>query len=227
MDSLTRHRVRIGRVAGVTAVSQPALYANSKEIRMPGRLLLRSFVGLTVAAMLGVLAAAPALAYGSSDQWQAGFAGTFVSKSTGAQGFWGWCAFGGSSGSAAIGTTGTTADCQIENYFGTTSLGQPLNPFHFTVDGTGWVIGTGSHQVPPGVPSFFITSGNLEVSGPGAQLLGVPVGVPFASSLACGPGTTAAELIGTPCDTGIPAVAGHFSFMAPGAKVQIQVTHLS
>jgi len=198
---------------------------------MPRRVLLRSFVGLTVAALLGVLAATPTLAYGNSDQWQAGFAGTFVSKSTGASGFWGWCAFGGSSGSTAIGTTGSTADCQVENYFFTTQLGAPLNPFHFTVDGTGWVIGTGSTGVPQGVPSFFITSGTLKVSGPGAsilhQLFGVPVGVPFPSSLACGPGTTAEALVGTPCDTGVPAVAGHFGFAGPGAEIQIQVTKVS
>src|SRR5713226_1856681 len=97
--------------------------------------LVRALVLSSSLAALSLFgASSPALAYGSTDQWQAGFAGTFVSQSSGVSGFWGWCAFGGSNGSTAVGTTGNTADCQVENYFFTTKLGAPLNPFLFTVD---------------------------------------------------------------------------------------------
>ena len=150
-----------------------------------------------------------------------------MSHSSGASGFWGWFAFGGSNGSAAVGTTGNTADCQVESYFFTKTVGAPLNPFLFTVDATGWVIGTESSGVPPGVRSFFITSGTFAVSGPGAlilhQLFGVPVEVPFATSLA----TTAAALAGTPCNSGVAAFPGHVGFTGPGFEIQIQVTKVS
>jgi hypothetical protein len=202
------------------------LVKHSKEMRMSRRVLMRSFVGLVVAAMLAVLAAMPALAYGSSDQWQSGFAGTFITPN-GAFGFWGWCAFGGSNGSSAVGTTGTTADCQIENYFFSTRLGEPLNPFQATIDASSWTIATGSAFLPPGVPGFFLTGGTAEVVGPGAQILsflfGVPVGTPFSLSTVCNP----AHLAGSPCDTGIPAVPGHFGFTGQGFEIQIQVTKVS
>jgi len=200
---------------------------------MPLKLVRALVLSSSLAALSLFGASSQALAYGSADQWQAGFAGTFISKTTAPSGFWGWCAFGGSNGSSAVGTTGTTGDCQIANYFPplSTELGAPLNTFHFTVDATGWVIGTGSTGVPPGVPSFFVAGGTFTVSGPGAsilhQIFGVPVGVPFPTSLACGPGTTAAALVGTPCDTGVPAVPGHFGFTGPGFEIQIQVTKVS
>jgi hypothetical protein len=181
---------------------------------------------LAVLSLFG--ASSAALAYGSTDQWQTAFAGTFVSKSSGVSGFWGWCAFGGSNGSTLVGTTGTGGDCHSANYFFSTKLGQPLNPFQFTEDIHGWVIGTGSQMVPPGVPSFFITDGTFEVIGPGAsilhQIFGAPVGVPFPVSAVCDTSSIPASLIGSPCDTGIPAVAGHFGFTGPGIEIQIQVT---
>lgn len=187
---------------------------------MPRRVLLRSFVGITVAAMLGVLAASPALAYGSSDQWQTGFAGTFNS-SAGNFGFWGWCAFGGSS---ASGTTGTTADCQIANYF--SGRGAPLNPFQVSFDVNSWLIAPGSAFLPPGVPGFFFTGGTAELTGPGVPP-GVPARVPFPLAAVCNFTDAPANLIGSPCDTGIPAVPGHFGFTGPGFEIQIQVTKVS
>ncbi len=76
---------------------------------------LRSLLGLVVAAMLGVFAAAPAAAYGA-ENWQLGFAGTGVAPSTGfGFGFWGWCAFGGGV------TSGNTGDCQVSQYIHTPS----------------------------------------------------------------------------------------------------------
>src|SRR5207302_8641214 len=110
--------------------------------------LARTLVVTLALAALGILASAPAaLAYGSSDQWQAGFSGTCSSQSscpfgpapaTGASGFWGWCAFGGSDGGSSVGTTGTTADCQVTTYFGSGSS------FHIDYNVTGWVIQAGS-----------------------------------------------------------------------------------
>jgi hypothetical protein len=195
---------------------------------MSRRVLMRSFVGLTVAVMLGVLAATPALAYGNSDQWQTGFAGTFNSPA-GTSGFWGWCAFGGSS---ASGMTGNTADCQIENYFA--RRGTPLNPFLAAIDANSWLIATGSAFLPKnsGIPSFFLTGGSAELTGPGApfiaSLFGVPVGVPFDLSKVCDFSNPPTTLIGNPaCDTGIPAVPGHFGFTGPGFEIQIQVTKVS
>jgi hypothetical protein len=76
---------------------------------------LRSLLGLVVAAMLGVFAAAPAAAYGA-ENWQLGFAGTGVAPTTGfGFGFWGWCAFGGGV------TSGNTGDCQVSQYIHTPS----------------------------------------------------------------------------------------------------------
>jgi hypothetical protein len=75
------------------------------------KILSRSVLGLLVAAMLGVSAASPALAYGA-ENWQLGFAGTGVAPSTGfGFGFWGWCTFGGGV------TSGNNGDCQFAQYF--------------------------------------------------------------------------------------------------------------
>lgn len=194
------------------------------------RKLARILVLLVTLVTLGILANAPsALAYGSSDQWQSGFAGTFITPN-GAFGFWGWCAFGGSSGSSAVGTTGTTGDCQIENYFFSTRLGEPLNPFQATINANSWLIAAGSKFLPPGTPGFFLTGGTAEVTGPGAQILhmlfGVPVGAPFPLSAACNFSDVPTSLVGSPCDTGIPAVPGHVGFSGPGFEIEIQVTKL-
>jgi len=185
------------------------------------RKLARTLVVMVALATLGVLANAPsALAYGSSDQWQAGFSGTCSSQSScpfvlalpsnGATGFWGWCAFGGSS---ADGMTGTTGDCQLATYFG------PASSLHVSFDGAGWAIRTGSPIVfPLGAPDFQFTDVTVEVTGPGAALMGIPTGVPLTfKDPNCPP------MI---CDTGVPAMAGHFSLHAPGVALVIQVTKL-
>lgn len=169
-----------------------------------------------------LLAATPvALAYGSTDQWQSGFAGQCLGPRCdgGSFGFWGWCAFGGSSGSSAVGTTGNTADCKVTTYFS----GNPVIPSTYSMDGSGWIINTGSAFLPPGTPGFFFTSGTVTFTGPLANLLGIPTGVPIPLSVVCPAGPTPGSL----CDTGIPAIPGHFSFNPfPGFSIQIQVTKL-
>src|SRR5260370_39036041 len=75
-------------------------------------LLKRSLLGLAVAALLGVVAAAPAAAYGQAN-WQITFSGTGPGF-----GFWGWCDFaGGTTFSNGLATSGTTGDCQFAEYF--------------------------------------------------------------------------------------------------------------
>jgi len=177
---------------------------------------------LTFTATAGLLLLAIILpsahAYGNTAQWQIGFSGnckdpTACGQVAGTEsllfGFWGWCEFGGSSGSTASDTTGTSGDCQVTIY-SRTSLGQPINPTHLSIDVTGWTI-MSSPESPTGT-SFHITASTLECTGPGAKL---PPG-PF-SGCALPPGG----------DTGIPPVAGHYSFSPfPGYNINIQVNQL-
>ena len=168
---------------------------------------------------IGLFVAAPsALAYGSADQWQAGFSGTCSSQSScpfgpvpqqGAFGFWGWCAFGGSNGSSSVGTTGTTADCQVTTYFG------PGSTFHIKYDVTGWIIQATS-PLTGGLPDFLFQTGTIELSGPGAPgPTGIPIPIPPAPFCPL-----------VVCDSGIPAIPGHFSLHSPGAELNVQVTKL-
>src|SRR5207253_1581364 len=149
---------------------------------MPRRLARTLSVSLGLSLLFLVAATSSASAYGRADQWQTAFSGTCSSQSAcpfgpapskGASGFWGWCAFGGSDGSSAVGTTGTTADCQITTYSG------PGTTFHISYDVTNWVIQSGSPFVPPGAPDFLVTSGTLTLSGPGAPgPTGIPIPIP-------------------------------------------------
>ena len=196
--------------------------------------LARTLVLAVAFATLAVLANAPsALAYGNTAQWQVGFSGTCSSNAssclflppgvTGVRtGFWGWCEFGSSNGGSTVGTTGTTGDCQITTYFGATT-GQPTNPFHIAYDITGWVIQANSpFVIPAGFPDFLLTSGTVTLSGPGAATTGFPSHVPIPFPF--GP-----PINGCPpmvCDTGIPAVPGHFSLHSPGFEFNVQVTKL-
>ena len=188
----------------------------------------------TLVLAIGLFAITPAtLAYGSGAQWQIGFSGTcnvapacaffgFPPGFTG--GFWGWCEFGGSSGSSAVGTTGTSGDCQITTYLNAPGT-HATNPFHISQDVTSWMIATGSAFVLPGTPSFFITGGSLELTGPGAP---GPTGVTIPLAAVCNLSNIPTSLIGNPaCDTGIPAVPGHFSqHPVPGLELNIQVNQL-
>ncbi len=171
----------------------------------------------TTASLLLLVSMLPSgHAYGNTAQWQVGFSGNCQTPTscgppggTGTFGFWGWCEFGGSSGSTTAGTTGTSGDCQVTHY-GRADLGQPNNPTHLSIDVTGWTI-MSSPESPTGF-SFQITSFTVECTGPGAKL---PPG-PF-SGCSLPPGG----------DTGIPPVAGHYSFSPfPGFNINIQVNQL-
>src|SRR5437588_11281205 len=94
---------------------------------MPRRLARTLSVSLGLSLLFLVAATSSASAYGRADQWQTAFSGTCSSQSActfgpapskGASGFWGWCAFGGSDGSSAVGATGTTPDCQSTSHSG-------------------------------------------------------------------------------------------------------------
>lgn len=89
---------------------------------------------------------------------------------------------------------------------------------HFTYDVNGWKIDTGSVLLPPGVPSYFVTSGTFEIQGPGATILGLPSSVPIPFPTPCR---------AVQCDLGIAAVPGHTN-MHPfqGYEINIQVTKL-
>ena len=168
---------------------------------------------LTTTASLILLATLlpSAHAYGNTAQWQVGFSGNChdVTSCHGTAGFWGWCQFGGSSGSTAAGTTGTLGDCQVTVY-ARSSLGEPNNPTHQSIDITGWKI-MPSFMSPTGL-SFQITASTLECTGPGASLPPTPF-----TGCALPPGG----------DTGIPPVGGHYSFSPfPGLKINIQVNQL-
>ena len=197
-------------------------FLNSKAVK--------PFASLTLAALLTM--GIPAVyAYGNNTQWQVGFSGTcnvapvcaalfgFPPGYTG--GFWGWCAFGGSS---ADGATGTSGDCQITTYLNAPGS-RATNPYHVSEDATSWEIAKGSFFLPAGVPGFFITGGSLELTGPGAP---GPTGVTIPLAAVCNLSNPPASLIGNPaCDTGIPAVPGHMSLHpAPGVELNIQVNRI-
>src|SRR6266852_4273346 len=80
-------------------------------MKMSRTLIWRPFLGLLVAAMLGVIAATPAVAYGAAN-WQIAFSGTGPGF-----GFWGWCDFGGATSfSFGLPSSGTRGDCQFAEY---------------------------------------------------------------------------------------------------------------
>ncbi len=171
------------------------------------RLLSRSVLGILVAAMLGVSAATPALAYGA-ENWQIGFAGTGVAPSTGfGFGFWGWCAFGGGV------TSGNTGDCQFAEYIHTSSGGVTC---HESADITSW--DTSISSIPPtiGFHTFHVT--------------GTSTVDPTSTTVFCQtmiPGSFPASFTGF--DSQIPAVAGHFNvgtFDGLRGEFQIQVTQI-
>ncbi len=194
---------------------------------------LTTLLPMTLLAFMALSIAPTSHAYGKA-QWQAGFSGTCNNPSfcgffgfppgfTG--GFWGWCEFGGSNGASSPGTTGTSGDCQISVYVN--PPGQTAtNPYHISQDVTSWLIDTGSLVCPStSMPCFFITGGSLELTGPGSP---GPTGVQIPLAAVCNLSNIPASLAGNPaCDTGIPAIPGHFSFHpGPGLEFNLQVTHI-
>src|SRR2546422_3943494 len=188
---------------------------------------------ITISFLLGAVLAVHA--YGS-EQWQIGLSFNCNAPVSFCAGFafWGWCAFGGS---------GTTGDCQFDIYNLKGSLGPAYGPTNFAVDYSGWVVGKGSVLIPaqPTLPAFFASgSGSVTVRGPGADAFGLSSGVPTAFTCTPSPGATPVPL--SPalfflCDTGIPAVAGHYSYnmiplfpflpAQPGIHYDVQVTQTS
>jgi hypothetical protein len=188
-----------------------------------------------IALTLGLVSTIPVVfAYGNNTQWQTAFSGTcnvtaycgqigLPPGTTG--GFWGWCAFGGSNGASSPGTTGTQGDCQITVYIDSPGQ-QGSNPFHTSQDVAGWVIAENvPHSIcslfPADTPCFFVTGGTVEFTGPGSP---GPTGVQLPVPCTANP----ADNAGNPtCDTGIPAVPGHFALHpAPGVHLNIQVNKI-
>jgi hypothetical protein len=170
------------------------------------RVVFRPIVGLAVAAALGVFAATPALAYGT-ENYQLGFAGT-ASVPSGTFGFWGWCAFGG--GTGTLPTSGNTGDC---NY----ALYEHASPGGVTceqrVDFTKWTIE--STPFPPFADFFGWGTSTVNPSS-ATVCFGLFPGV-FTQTF-------------THFDTLLPGAPGHYSLngLSMGAvtftELQIQVT---
>src|SRR5712692_5103301 len=173
------------------------------------------------------LAAAPAHAYGAA-QWQVTFSFTCNAQACAGLGFWGWCDFAGSS---TNGLSGTSGDCQITNYNFNGAFGIPaFGTFHISQDIHSWHVATGSLDLPPGMPGFFADSGTVVFTGAGAGALGLPTNTRIDFVPLCSHGLFFL------CDTGIPAVPGHFTLSTipifglsqqPGITYQVQVTHIS
>lgn len=187
--------------------------------------LSRSLVAVLIAVLLGVAAAPEANAYGQ-EQWQVGFSfncNAPVAFCSGF-GFWGWCAFGGN---------GTTGDCQFTLYAfnGVGSFIPAFGPTHFNVNYTGWTIAKPTFGLPANLPGFFaIGPGTLTLTGPGASTLRAI----YPSSFSCPPTPTPSPNF--LCDTGIPGVAGHYTYSQiplfpfippqPGLHFNTQVTQI-
>jgi hypothetical protein len=156
------------------------------------RALSRSIFGLLVAALLGVVAASPAQAYGT-ENYQVGFAGTAVAPGTGfGFGFWGWCAFGGgtSFNASGLATSGTTGDCNYALYIHTSSGGVTCEQ---SVDITSWTI-----QPDPFFPAAFFVTGTATVNPASAVVcFGLFIGV-FPATF-------------SNFDTLAPAAPGHYN----------------
>lgn len=150
----------------------------------------RSLLGFLVAATFGVFAATPAAAYGA-ENYQLGFAGTALVPSVGVTfGFWGWCAFGG--GTGTLPTSGTTGDCNYALYEHTSPGGITCEQ---RVDVTSWTIKRSSTF--PFLPDFFVT-GTASVNPTSAAIcFGLFPGV-FTPTFA-------------DFDTLLPAAPGHYN----------------
>ncbi len=201
---------------------------------------LKKLRGLFVIGLASVMVLAMAIvgssgarAYNNQIQWQIGFSGTFtnVSGGPGTSGFWGWCVFGGSNGGTTVGTVGTVANCVLTEYFGV-GPGFTANTFNIQFDVNKWSInGTTAFPIP-GVSAYFVLlGGSVRAEGPGPKAMGIPTGVQFPLLPVCASMERTGSLLGTLCDTGIPAVPGHIAFQGfmfgAHVAVVVQVTKLS
>ncbi len=163
---------------------------------------------LTLLATMGgaVLTAPAAHAYGPLAQWQIGFSANCdnpkLCGQDGLGGFWGWAEF----------DTDNTADAQLT---GCGHLQGPPIPGstgagHYSDEVDGWFIAPGI----TGLDDFWIESETATFTGHGPP---VTVFDPFPPY---------------PSDTGIPAMAGHYStaqlfgFTGPGVSFQAQVVQI-
>jgi hypothetical protein len=207
---------------------------------MSRRVLMRPVLGLLAAALLGVVVAAPAAAYGGGPaNWQVAFSGNFNHTPQGSSGFWGWCALAGGV------SAGNSADCQATFYFspGSGSGASAGNLIHESISGTSWDVELSTSPPPPPLPQndFFITDGTVTINGPTLGPI-IRSGAPpppgcsvRGSTVTCT--IAAAERIGLYMpDTGVPAAAGHFTLdqvadmfgipVPPGTHINFQVNQL-
>jgi hypothetical protein len=160
-------------------------------------------VGLVAAAV--VAASAPgASAYGRAN-WQTTLHGTFNFPGTGFSfGFWGWCDFAGGV------TSGSSADCQLEEYVHQTA-GSGWN-CHLSIDATQWdQADTGNGNTFHIWGGAVVRPGNLTQAQQDACVGFFVTGDPTASYS----GTFLTDV-----DTFIPAAPGHYNFgvgFIPGA----------
>lgn len=155
------------------------------------RIFSRSLLGVLLTATLGVagvFAAASAQAYGP-ENYQQTFAGTGYVPGGPSIGFWGWCAYGGGTGS--LPGSGTTADCSYAYYIHA-STGKVT--CHQRVDASSWAIKPSS--VLP-FSDFFLTGTATADPRNAAGCFSLFPGV-FPPSF-------------TDYDTLLPAVLGHSS----------------
>ncbi len=199
---------------------------------------------LMVLSMAIVAAPHARAAYGTAN-WQVAFSGNFNMPGVGSVGFWGWCAFAGSTDG---GLSGSSAECTLTEYFLSNGVtGGAL--FHEQISGTAWdmeaPIVPAPFPLPPGFPpnDFFIPAGTVTLTGPTIAGI-IASGPPPPGSGCTATGSTATcpipflEFVGlySP-DTGIPAGPGHFSMKSifeflglpvpPGSQTNIKVTELS
>ncbi len=139
------------------------------------RVLSRPLLGLLIVALLGVLAAAPAQAYGPAN-WQitAAATGTFPGTGLGF-GFWGWCDF---AGGVSVGNAG---DCQFAQYFHAPSgsgftCEESLDFTNWDATGGTFVV-TGTAKVNP----TRLTGPCVSIFPGSASFSGVDSGIPAAA----------------------------------------------
>jgi hypothetical protein len=167
------------------------------------RRLIVLAAAVSMMALVGATAGAPAHAYGRAAQWQIGLSFNCNNSSLcGSQlgGFWGWAEF----------DNDNTADAQLtdcEHIKG----GRAGGAHHFSADVHSWTVAPGS----AGPATFFVTSETDTITG---RTGGPPIVIDIPSEY---------------MDTGIPAVAGHFSSLTlfgmqapPGTNFEIQVVRL-
>ena len=147
-------------------------------------------------------------AYGRTHLWQVAVSENCNNPSLcggGGGGFWLWAEFdSGGQGDA----TGTGCGHLVP------ALGF-AGANHFNADITGWTVAAGS----AGPLTFFVTGGTQTLTG---HTGGSPITVPIIGNDGINPASPS-----NPLDTGIPAVAGHFSFHpAPGIAGEITVVQM-